>query len=110
MVPAKVCSHCDFLRSLSSTRSAAKHRVILNNASDAEIEVLVECFRNICRGNFALTKAQRRRARPHVSFARTLASTVTVNGARKKVQRGAGAALPAILVPLVLGLARTLAK
>jgi hypothetical protein len=111
-ISQNVCSNCDYLRTLSKTRSDRKRIRILKTANGEQLLAIAEVCLNIAKSRFKLTARQKHRMIPYVDFIRRMSRARSEKGARKLiVQKGGGVGLfAAILTPILLELARNLIK
>ena len=98
-----VFKHLDFLKRITSARSAKQRRAILKDINAAQIQLLVEICYNILKGNFILTKRQKLRILPYAPFVRAIANTRSERRANNIVQKGAGIVnFGAFLAPIII--------
>ena len=97
-----------FLKELASTKSDSKKNKLIQEATVEQILAIVEICANILKFNFTLTKLQKRRLAKYADFYRELARTRTEGSARKKLQKGNGIVLGALLAPVLSALAEEL--
>jgi hypothetical protein len=111
-ISQNVCSNCDYLRSLSRSKSERKRKIILRAANAEQLLAIAEVCLNIAKSRFKLTARQKNRMLPHVDFIRRMSRARSEKGARKLiVQKGGGAGLfAAILTPILVELTRNLIK
>jgi hypothetical protein len=104
-----VFKHLEFLRRLSSARTAKRRQAILKDINASQIQLLVEICYNILRGNFILSKRQKLRILPFAPFVRAIAKTRSERSANNIVQRGAGLiSFGAFLAPIIIEALRQL--
>ena len=97
-----------FFKKLASTKSDKRKNDLLNDATAEQILGLVEICANILKFNFILNTRQKRRLAQYADFYRSIARSRSEKTARKKLQKGSGIALGAILIPVLSVLAQHL--
>jgi hypothetical protein len=104
----KVLNNYIFLRKIAKSKSEKRRIGLLKNASKEQLLTLVEVASNILSSNFSLTKRQKEKLLPHAHYVRKLSRSRSEVGARRIVQRGNGAVLASLLIPIVAEAARFL--
>jgi hypothetical protein len=115
----------DFLIQLSLDRSPKRRWSMINTASEDELMAVLDVCANVIRKRFDIDKKYRDRVKRHMENMKKLSRvrstrgavraiqmgegiTINMNARRKrdrlKVQRGSGAFLPAVLLPVLLEL------
>ena len=104
----RIVRNLPFLRKLAVMRSGTKRWSYVQRATRDELLAIVEICANILSADFVLNKRQKRKLLPYATYLRQLRRTRTPEGARKVIQKGSGAFLPSLLLPVVFEVARRL--
>jgi hypothetical protein len=91
----------DFLRKLAKTKSIKVRNKMLANATTSEILAVLEICVNILRYRVRLTDYQRKRLAAHAEYLRKFSRSRTEKTAKVILQRGEGAILPALILPIL---------
>jgi hypothetical protein len=96
----------EFLGKLAKTKSERKKKALLLTASSDQILAIVEICVNILKTNFILTTRQRRRLAKYADYYRSIVRTKSERTARHRIQQdGQGAAIGALLIPVLSAIA-----
>ena len=101
MVGDSVMRNKVFLRKLALTKSPAKRKQMIDNATRDELLAILECSYNILNFNFKLRPAQRKKLAPHAAYLRKLSRTKSEKNVRRILQRGGGGVFSALLLPVL---------
>ena len=110
IIGKRVYKNHSFLKSLARTTSEKKRKELLKKANCEELLTLVEICTNILASTFCLSESQRKKLLPYANFVRNLSRARCEKSARKIVQTGNGFVFPALLVPVLVEIARVLLK
>ena len=109
VIGPRILENYSFLRQIAKSKSDSKRMKTLRNASKDELLALVEICSNILSSNFNLTTRHKNKITPFANYIRKLARIRSESAARKiVVQKGSGAFLPALLIPVIAEAARYL--
>ena len=90
-----------YLKMLRDARSTPSRVKLLKKANPNQIFAIMDAANNILNGNFSITTRQKQRLIPYREQVRQLSRARSVNNARKVIQYGNGAFLPALLAPII---------
>ena len=108
VIGPRVLENYHFLRRLAHTRSDNRRLLYLRNATRDQLLSLVEVAHNILSPRFSITQRHKNRLIPHAPYIRQLARVRSEQGARRISQRGSGAALATLLIPIIAEVGRFL--
>ena len=101
VIGPRVIDNLMYIKKLARTKSDKKRLDLLRNANTEELLSIVEIALNILSSNFLLSNIQKKKLLPHSNYIRKLAKVRSEKGARKVIQYGGGAFLPALLIPVI---------
>jgi hypothetical protein len=98
-----VFNNITFLNKLTKSKSERKRQRLLRLATTEELCSIINSASNLIKGRFKLTTRQRNRLAPHLAIVRKIGRSRSDQRVKRLLQRGGGlAALPAILVPILI--------
>lgn len=99
---ARLKRNLDFLRILAKAPASQRKAIIKSSSSDL-VTCLCEIVDNILSGTVSLAKQRRAKLKQYTKILRTLANRKVPISKKKRllVQKGGGAFLPALLVPIL---------
>lgn len=98
-----------FLKKLLGAKNPQTFQKVISNATTGQILVLVEIALNLLKGRANLNNDQKSLLRKHANLLREIASTRSEKKARSLIiQRGGSLPLTAILVPVLIEIAKSL--
>lgn len=102
----RVIRNLAFLKKIAYMRSKKRILRQLDHATPDELLAIVEIASNILSSNFCISTRQRKNLYPYADYIRKLARIRSEKGARKIIQKGEGSFIPALLLPVVIEVAR----
>jgi len=110
MVGTRFLRNAKFLKQIRHARSTKRRLKLINDANPNQIFAIMDAANNILNGNFHISDAQRNKLVRHREHIRRLGRARTDSRARRIIQMGGGAFLPALLAPVLVQLAPYLIK
>jgi hypothetical protein len=107
-IGSRIFNNFSFLRKIAKTKSEKLRLKLLRNSTKDQLLSLVEVASNILSSNFFLNKTQKEKILPHAGYIRKLSRVRSEIGARKVIQKGNGAILASLLIPIISEAARIL--
>lgn len=104
----RVLDNFTFLKQICKTRSSKRQNKLITDASTDQLLALVEVCSNILKGQFKLSDRQKNKIIPFAPTLRKLSRARSDKGARRIVQSGGAALIPALLAPVLFHAAQHL--
>jgi hypothetical protein len=109
MVGERIFRNYAFLKMLATTKSQNKRLDILKDASTDQLLAVVEAAANIVMFHtFCLNKRQIKKLLPFEKYLIQLSQSNSSQKARNLLQKGEGAFWPALLIPVLIEVTRSL--
>ena len=108
-VGGRIFRNYAFLRKLAKTRSINKRLKQIESATKDQLLAIVEIATNVVKyKTFCLNKRDTKRLVPYEKLLKKLSNVSTHTQAQQLIQKGGGGLLPALLIPVLIEVARSL--